>query len=252
MRPSTSNPLPLALLSCLSLVVLLFLIAPSPAVACGGGGCFCSSAGCSATFPCGDPCPCGGAKASAQKPQEVHLGETIISPLSPSRAQLRISGMMSLGMLAADSCQAALGNIPGIQQVRSVQAFDGLSGALMKQLPMEFNAATGPSFASEAAALYDTRDLADWQGFEGDVQSDVPKGKLLTFVLDVDLKPGVSFATLAEQLRQGGLLGTGKANTDGTVNDEHVHFRFLNDTPVVIAPRLTRPVDIRPEDRLRQ
>jgi hypothetical protein len=137
--------------------------------------------------------------------------------------------------------------VDGIDHVESVKVFDSETGILLRELPFWFNGVAGASFAAEAAAQGLAPEGASWQGFFNEVVGEVPKGRPLTFVLGVRLKKEISLGMLAEQLRSRGLLGTAAANSDGTVNHEHVHFRVLGTTPISIEPRPSRPIPLRPE-----
>jgi hypothetical protein len=186
-----------------------------------------------------DPCECcsAGLCWSCCSQAAPNPGETTVIPFGAHRALVRITGFASLGMAAADQCVTALGEVGGVDQVRSVKAFDGESGALLPELPFVPNANSGPSFAEEASAMHLAPAGAPWQGFLTEVQSAVPKGKPVTLLLDVTLKNGVSMGTLADQLRSAGIVGTAKTSGDGTVDPQHLHFRNLGLTTVSIAPR---------------
>ncbi len=249
MKPCAPKPGFTITLLGLSLFLILLMSPAGPASACNGSGCSCQVGGCSATYPCGDPCPCiNNNELQAGDFVDVPLGETILTPVAGNRSLIKISGFQSFGMFAADDCVLALGAVDGIDHIRSVRILDGDSGALLRELPFQANAASGSSFAVEAVTHNLAREGAAWQGFFGEVLGDVSRGRMLTFVLDARLKKGVSLGLLAEQLSLAGLLGTAAANGDGTVNHEHVHFRVLGDTPISILPPAERS---RPETRPR-
>jgi len=224
----------------LTLLALTFffclLMSPTaPASACTGSGCSCQVGDCSATYPCGDPCPCLGInQLQAGDFLDVPIGTTTITSLSSNRALITISGFKSLGMFDGDSCEMALGSVNTVDHVNSVRVFDSDTGALLRALPFVRNANARNSFAAEATAQGVAPAGVWWQGFLDEVQGNVAKGRNLTFVLDVTLKNGATVARLANQLRSRGILGTGKAFSDGTVNPEHVHFRMLGNTGVQV------------------
>ena len=70
---------------------------------------------------------------------------------------IKANRFTSLGMAAADACLTALGEVGGVDQVRSVKALDGETGALMRELPYLPNANAGPSFAAILAPRRDDR-----------------------------------------------------------------------------------------------
>jgi hypothetical protein len=87
-----------ALLVC-SLFLVFLVSQPGPAAACSGSGCSCQIGGCSATYPCGDPCPCGDQdQAQVADVVEVQLGQTTITPIGTNRALVAVSGFLSFGM----------------------------------------------------------------------------------------------------------------------------------------------------------
>ncbi len=133
----------------------------------------------------------------------------------------------------------------GIEEIRSIRVLDE-SGALLRELPFAHNAASGASFRAEAAAHGLAPSGDAWQGFYVEVLGEIPAGELFTIVLDAKLEQGVSLGLLADQVRTSGLIGTGAANSDGTIDaGHHAHFRPLGDTPVSLLPKATRAA--RPE-----
>lgn len=232
----TQSMLRLSLVFVAAVLAVAFFV-PTPASACSGGGCRCQVGDCTAVFPCGSPCPCG--RLPLDPPpldlSSEPLGSTVITPLGDRRVQITVSGFLSTGMTGGDVCTTALGHVPGLERVNTLRVFDSLSGQLLREVSFDRNEATGASFAAEAPALGFTADR--WLGFFGQVYGDVESGRLLTFVLEARLARGANLGTLAEQLRNGGLIGTAAAYRDGTVNSQHLHFRALGDTEISIAPR---------------
>jgi hypothetical protein len=244
MKPELTPRLSFVLLAA-SVFVALLVGHPGAAAACGGSGCYCRIDDCEAWYPCSQDCPCGEIETAQGTVEELFLGETTITPVGSRRAVIEASGFISFGMDSGDECGLAVGNIAGIEEIRSVKILDE-SGAVLRELPFTRSSAAGPSFAAEALAHGLAANAADWQGFFVEVLGEVPVGELFSIVLDAKLEKGVSLGLLAEQVRTAGLIGTGAANSDGTVAaGHHVDFRPLGATPVSLQPK-PRPVPTRP------
>jgi hypothetical protein len=87
-----------------SLLLVFLLSQPGPASACSSGGCSCQVGSCSATYPCGEPCPCSGEQSALQATEvvEVPLGQTTITPIGANRALVKVSGFLGVGMDEGD------------------------------------------------------------------------------------------------------------------------------------------------------
>jgi hypothetical protein len=224
-------------LSAFALFLVLFLGTSGSASACTGGGCACQVGNCSATYPCGSPCPCGGSLEGPLQSGDfvdVPIGETKIVSTGPDRASITISGFLSLGMLVGDTCTAGLGSVDAVERITAVRVYDSNTGKMFRDLPFVRNVVSRDSLAAEATAHGAAADGVWWQGFQDEVKGTVAPGRQLTIVLDVTLRKGATVARLANQLRATGVLGTGKTFADGAINPEHVHFRTLGQTNVSI------------------
>lgn len=161
----------------------------------------------------------------------MHMGETTVTALGERKALVTVTGYQAVDM--SSGCADALAAVPGLRTVDSATVLNTDTGRPLAESRYVRNKLTGPDFMAQSSAegLGDTR----YFGFSSKIRRPVPDGTPLTYVFEVTLKPGVSAADLARSLSTFGVLGTAKANSDGTLNPGHIHLRPLGQTPVSVV-----------------
>jgi hypothetical protein len=163
----------------------------------------------------------------------MHMGETTITSLGERKALVTVSGYAATEMDV--SCADSLSAVPGLRSVDSTAVLNAETGKPLPESPRYLrNKLTGPGFTDQA----NTEGLGDntrYFGFFSKIRRPVPDDTPLIYVFEVTLKAGVSVADFAKSLGTYGVVGTARANSDGSLNSEHIHLRPLSLTPISVV-----------------
>jgi hypothetical protein len=162
----------------------------------------------------------------------MHMGETTVTALGERKALVTVTGYQAADMTSG--CADALAAVPGLRTVDSAIVLNTETGRPLSESRYTRNKLTGPDFAAQASSE-GLGDNTRYFGFASKIRRPVPDGTPLTYVFEVTMKPGVSAADLARSLTTFGVLGTAKANSDGTLSPGHIHLRQLGVTPVSVV-----------------
>lgn len=171
----------------------------------------------------------------------MHMGETTVTSLGGRKALITVTGYAATNM--DTSCADALAVVPGIRSVNSATVLNTETGEPLTETHYVPNSLSGAGFTAQA--VEEGLGSSTYYGFFSKVRRPVPDDTHLTYVFEVTLKAGVRFADFAKAMSAHGVLGTARANEDGTLNIDHIHLRPLGTTPVslvVLPPQQTPPV----------
>ena len=172
---------------------------------------------------------------AAENPGSIvmHMGETTVTSLGRQKALVTVSGYQATDM--SEGCSDALSAVPGLRSVDSTMVLNAETGKPLPESPRYLrNKLSGPGFTAQANLEgfgNDTR----YFGFSSKVRRPVADHTPLIYGFEVTLKAGVSVADFAKSLATYGVVGTARANQDGSLNEAHIHLRPLGLTPVSVV-----------------
>lgn len=162
----------------------------------------------------------------------MHMGETTVTSLGRQKAFVTVSGYEATDM--SEGCSDALSAVPGLRSVDSTVVLNAETGKPLPQSPRYLrNKLSGPGFTAQAN-VEGLGNNTRYFGFSSKVRRPVPDHTPLIYGFEVTLKAGVSAADFAKSLATYGVVGTARANQDGSLNEGHIHLRPLGLTPVSV------------------
>ena len=117
----------------------------------------------------------------------------------------------------------ALPPIDGVSRINRVTMVDAVTKRPLENYPWAPSAAPASDLSKLAADAGLSLGDKGWSGFVSHIKGPVVEGQLYSYVLDVTLEKGTTSEKLAAALRSQGIIATGSANPDGSLDLRYLH-----------------------------
>jgi hypothetical protein len=169
---------------------------------------------------------------SELKPESIH---TEIRALPGNGAMITIYGGTSAAMENEFSCATA---IPWVPEIAGARRGANLRESEGNHLIYNLEPNSTPIHDFKRLAREHVGNMVvpeRWLGFHVTVSGRRIDPSVAKMVYYVDLKPGKTVYDLADSLRRQGLMMSGSANADGTLDLHHWDYLRLGDHPIVVT-----------------